>query len=213
MIEILAAIFGGLSLIGGGAGLWGQFRKVNSFKVLRDGLRDIRESKAKEAITKEDDLLVECLAQGTLILGPLKSRLAWRFFAFTTVIIGLFLLVVQDMSRQEVAGVRGLDYFDLFVFAVQIAAAFSRPTSWFLRNEERSFLENLSVIHRLFYEKYVLKALGEFNSKVQKLPGLDAARTRASKEEDSMRRIAEDVFEKKYGSQRLGSDPAGRGTS
>jgi hypothetical protein len=87
-MALIEATSGVLSVIIGGASLYGQFRKINIFKEIIGNLQKIRVTPDGRQPSKDEALIPHWMDNGDLIAIQLKNRLIFRFIVLFIAIVG-----------------------------------------------------------------------------------------------------------------------------
>ena len=99
IITIIGVGFGGISSLTSILGLSGQYRKMNTFDLLRNGLNEIESSPLGNIMPEDDEILLDLLNSSLLIMPLLKVKITHRFIVTLIAIISgsFFIRLVVDV--------------------------------------------------------------------------------------------------------------------
>ncbi len=195
LLTILPAIFGGTSAtIAVTNFALTHSRKLNTWQSLRDGLQKFSQTPGRLKTTDEE-LIINWLSYGDLIVAPLRVRLLERLGLTIAVIVGLTALsACYPMWNQSnnTSDLNNVNYsseilIDVVIGIAQIFIGLINGTGFLLRKEEQQFLIRLKALHLHFYENYVIPAMREFNYQADDSPLFANILEAHSKEQEKIR--------------------------
>jgi hypothetical protein len=176
MFAAVVSISTVVSTLIGGAQLYGQFRRVDSFRNLRDSLQRASDAKAGPLSKAEEHALLQWLEHSQAIIEPLKTRLGSRFILSLAAIFGLAFagwgfdtLTPSSSSRTTIT-------LGALLGALQVGAALLNRTGVLLQKYEVDFLRHANSLYAWFYDVYVIPAIVRFNDHVDNDPLLKGAK-------------------------------------
>lgn len=175
VVALLSMLFGGLSALTGVAGLFSQLRKVNRFRLLRNQLTQ----KPTRHFGKVEEEFVELLQFGALIATQIVARLSIRFFISMLAILLAIYFIPLDTEGAISDQVQSLEFIDI-PFIPLLLAGFVNNTAALIQPAEREFLNNCEVLYEIFYREYVMRALGEFNIRADRIKKSESFRHRTN---------------------------------
>ena len=89
------------------------------------------------------------------------------------------------------------DWIDLFVIFIQIISGLVNYSFYFLRPEEKEFLQNVSALHSKFYKMYAFPAIEKFNYKVRHVPFLKEAIKDEKNLSNNIRKVVNEKIERR----------------
>ena len=167
LLPFLPVIFGGTSATIAVANFTlAHSRKLNAWQSLRDGLQKFSQS-PKRHKTGDEELIINWLSYGDLIVTPLRARLLERLWITLAVIVGLTLF--SSYSTKALTDNSAI-LVEVSVGVAQLFLGLINGTGLLLRREEQDFLARLRALHHHFYESYVIPAMREFNYQADDSP-------------------------------------------
>jgi len=170
--------------------LYSTFSQANSFKLLSKKLQSIKAVEPGKIPTDSvgrEELVFQLLENGEFIVAGLKQKLTQRFlFAIYAILVFSIAISLDFTNATEF---RGIEIHDLYLFFAQITVAFISNSKAILKDIEKEFLSNLSVLHTRFYRLYVRAAMFEFNEQMKHLNFLDKDFNEEKQERDAITRV------------------------
>lgn len=191
------AITGGISALTGLTNLYfSRIRKVNDYKQLIKGLQSVKAAHPAKRLPNDDELLAQWLVHSDLIVEGIKQRTRSHIAIAIPILISCSGVISVDTSGKQILGIRGLESFDLVIFAVQLIVALVSTSSIFLGEMEKDFLSYMPLLHHRFYELYVRGAILEFNAQMRQINYWDYTRNRVEKERQEIQKLIRGIFNK-----------------
>ena len=197
-LELMNTIFGVISTLLTAGGLWQQFRKIDSVKALKNGVKSLSDMRFATPM-EEHDLLSKCLDLADLIVPPLKRRLTYRFLALIAAIAGGSALVPVDFPGQISKQMPNAEPVDVAIFLFEIIAAVVASSGALLTPDEKEFLSNASALHARFYNQFVVPAIREFNAIVGSSHTLLLAKWEKEREDERTSALARRIQQPRAG--------------
>ncbi len=196
LATMIGGYSGAISAITAISGVWFQLRKVNTLKVLRDGIIEIKDLENHDLEKKsEEELLLEWMNHASLIIRPFKQKLFIRFLTTLVIIAMLSAGISLDMPGYLYHEIKGIEFYDLLLIPAVIFVGLINNTSLLLKAEEKEFLAGLTSLQNVFYEWYVIPAMVEFNVGTKKLESLPMFKRAIAREHRESERIENVVTE------------------